>query len=407
VAVEVRDFRMADHTDFTRLVFELDGPAEYSIERDPAASVLVVNLEANGQAELQRSWGPWVKRVVVEPLLDVTSVRVELRDPEAQVVAERLEDPPRLVFDVGAGSSLQTLGDVAPPSVDVEPEIPTARSGSEPEAPAAAAEVAAATLDVAAPPPQVPAVPPADAKPASPPAPLESPRALPPDLDPERLHDPRSIVTQLADAERIGNPRTDPVPGPGGRLPGYGTLAGLLGVALAALLVWRVGRMGGLARGVAVLRRRLAVLRRARRVRARRGMGEVANTPPPPAPAVSEGSPAATDRTPCAPPEDSMLDATPENPEPLTPETAAPPAPRPAQAALPEESQLEALSYRVEALEFALERALEGRARLEAQLAEQGEQLRVQLAALARTQRAVRALSRRIENGREDRGLRG
>ena len=102
-----------------------------------------------------------------------------------------------------------------------------------------------------------------------------------------------------------------------------------------------------------------------------------------------------------------MLDATPENPEPLTPETPAPPAPRPAQAALPEESQLEALSYRVEALEFALERALEGRARLEAQLAEQGEQLRVQLAALARTQRAVRALSRRIENGREDRGLRG
>ena len=57
-------------------------------------------------------------------------------------------------------------------------------------------------------------------------------------------------------------------------------------------------------------------------------------------------------------------------------------------------SHPEELESRVEALEFALERALEGRERLEAQLAAQGEELRVQRAALARTQRAVRALSR-------------
>ena len=59
-----------------------------------------------------------------------------------------------------------------------------------------------------------------------------------------------------------------------------------------------------------------------------------------------------------------------------------------------DDSRLEALSRRVEALEFALERALQGRERLEAQVLAQAEELRVQRAALARTQRAVRSLSR-------------
>jgi len=72
-----------------------------------------------------------------------------------------------------------------------------------------------------------------------------------------------------------------------------------------------------------------------------------------------------------------------------------------------EELQLEALGRRVEALESALERALQGRERLEARLAAQGEELRVQRAALARTQRAVRALSRSRDPRRDDRGLRG
>ena len=102
-----------------------------------------------------------------------------------------------------------------------------------------------------------------------------------------------------------------------------------------------------------------------------------------------------------------MLDAPSEKEESLPPEKAALPPTQPANGAAPDESQLEALGYRVEALEFALERALEGRERLEAQLVAQGEQLRVQLAALARTQRAVRALSRSHDPRRDDRGLRG
>lgn len=66
-AVELRDFRMADHPEFTRLVFEFDAPADYEIERVPGGRSLVVSFAATGRAQVQRSWGPWVKRAVVEP----------------------------------------------------------------------------------------------------------------------------------------------------------------------------------------------------------------------------------------------------------------------------------------------------------------------------------------------------
>jgi len=365
---------MADHPEFTRLVFEFDVPADYGIEHEPGSRALVVNLTATGSAQLLRSWGPWVKEAVVEPLLDVALVHVALRDPGVQVIEERLEAPPRIVLDVRQ----------APPALS---------SNSAPvEAVPVQDERVADTAERAT--PAVPAEPPVPVDPVPalpdegprPEAPLLS-RELPPDVDPERTHDPESIAAQLTDAERLPV-ASPPAPANRERFPvAQGLLAALLlaGVVLG-VFAWRSGGLGWYAR-------RIEKVRTGSSASGSRSEARPAELPASPPTKVPEGLAVEADEAPSEMTEETMLDPPLESPPPPFSERS-----RSVSSGLPgdalDDSRLEALSRRVEALEFALERALQGRERLEAQVVAQAEELRVQRAALARTQRAVRSLSR-------------
>ena len=68
---------------------------------------------------------------------------------------------------------------------------------------------------------------------------------------------------------------------------------------------------------------------------------------------------------------------------------------------------VEALDRRVSQLEARLEEANESRERMERQVAAQSEELRVQRAAIARTQRALRSMTRPEEEKATEPALRG
>ena len=388
LAQELRDVRMADHPAFTRLVFELDALVDYGLEREQAGRVLLVRVDAKGQAEILRSWGPWVKRATVEPLLDITQVRVELRDPGVTVREERLEAPPRIVLDVGAPASVPSAAPeaIAAPAPRVDPPSPVPLAS--PLAPPPSA----------APRPKVAQVLPPPAATRSAPAPLS--QRLPPDEDPERIHDPYSIATQLSDAERMPVPVPMATEDRGNSLLGYGVFAALLlAAALLGVFVSRSRRADRMARRAEITRRVLSQAgSRAQSLPAEPLQPAGGDVPVQPAPTRGDA--------PGSPPADLSLDSPID-----APRTDAADAP-------PQESEfyrrdageidprLEALELRVDALEFALERALEGRERLDAQLVAQAEELRVQRAAIARTQRALRSLAQGRDPGHDEEALR-
>ncbi|MFP8875686.1 MAG: hypothetical protein VCB99_01980 [Myxococcota bacterium] len=384
---ELRDVRMADHARFTRLVFELDTPVDYGLEREQAGRVLLVRVDARGEAKTLRSWGPWVKRATVEPLLDITQIRVELRSSGVTVREERLEAPPRIVLDVGAPAAASpTVSEASiapaplaelPPSVaPTSPVVASPAAAPRANAPHALRPLPAARNDSAA-----------------------LSKTLPPDVDPERVHDPRAIATQLSDAERMPIPASRPTGNRSDSLLGYGVFIALLLVAaLFGIFASRSRRARQRARRAEI----------AERVLSQRG-GRAQSSPAEPSQPVGREVPVQP-----APTRDDAPSPTPE-PLSLDPPVDVPstPAGRPQEPDVDRgdageiDPRVEALQLRVDALEFALERALEGRERLDAQLVAQAEELRVQRAAIARTQRALRALAQGRGSGHDEEALRG
>jgi len=387
LAQELRDVRMADHPAFTRLVFELDVPVDYGLERKQAGRMLIVRVDAEGQAELLRSWGPWVKSATVEPLLDITQVRVELRDPGVTVREERLEAPPRIVLDVGAPASSAASEASAAPAPLAEPPAPVAVTSRVAPPPSAAPRP-----DIA---PVLP--PPAAAR--SGPAALSP--TLPPDVDPERIHGSHSIATQLAEAERMPVPVPTATEDPRNSLLAYGVFATLLlAAALLGVFASRSRRAGRRARRAEITRRVLSQAgSRAQSLPAEPLQPAGGDVPVPPAP-TRDDAPGST-------PAELSLDPPVDAPRTVVSEDR----PRESEAERRDageiDPRLEGLELRVDALEFALERALEGRERLDAQLVAQAEELRVQRAAIARTQRALRALSQGRDSRNDEEALRG
>ena len=389
LAQELRDVRMADHPTFTRLVFELDAPVDYGIEREQAGRVLLVRLDAKSEAKILRSWGPWVKRASVEPLLDVTQVRVELRSSGVTLREERLEAPPRIVLDVGAPAPARPavsetsaapapLAETPAPVAPASPVVAPTAAAPQPNAPQALRPHSAARNDSAV-----------------------LSRTLPPDVDPERVHDPYSIATQLSDAERMPIPAPTPTAKRADSFLGYGVfVALLLVVALLGVFASRSRRAGQRARRAEI----------AERVLSRAG-GRAQSPPAAPLQPVGRDVPAqpasARDDAPIPTPEDLSLD--PPVDIPTTP--AAEDRPQASDLYRGDAGEIdprvEALQLRVDALEFALERALEGRERLDAQLVAQAEELRVQRAAIARTQRALRSLAQGRGSSQDEEALRG
>jgi hypothetical protein len=147
-AVRVIDVRVGQHGEFTRVVFDLDGPARYRMERSEAgasAPELVLHFDASAQPKAVRTLSKVIGSVRLEARPEGSVARIALRSPDVHTVEETLSSPPRIVIDVRASTPAEAAA--AKPTAAAPPETP--------EAPAPAA----------APPPTPAAPPPATVRP--------------------------------------------------------------------------------------------------------------------------------------------------------------------------------------------------------------------------------------------------
>ena len=102
LAANVVHVRVGDHPTFTRVVFELDAPAGYRIEKaaDQGTQELIVTLEAASSPHSVRSGSPEVGLVTVQQGANLTLAHIRLRGANAGVKELILSDPPRIVIDL-------------------------------------------------------------------------------------------------------------------------------------------------------------------------------------------------------------------------------------------------------------------------------------------------------------------
>ncbi|MGH0035843.1 MAG: hypothetical protein ACQGVK_12525 [Myxococcota bacterium] len=456
-AARVLDLRVGRHAEFTRVVLELDTPAGYKIEHHepvPGTSELVVSLEASGAAKKIVGAKRRIDSVSLEPAGPGRSVlRIRLSRQGLRLKEMILAGPPRIVLDVlGGEPETRTAKAPAPvppksapaPEPGVEPE-PAPPAPAEEAAPAVAETVAEATPPTDSAPSAAP-----EPEPAAEDAPLAHPEpvaAADPDTG-EAVADetadtgdradtgafdefgtaeePESGELAMATPEERAAPSPTPTPAarpartPAPPAPAAedGSLFSLQNMALAAAAILLVGG------GLFVARRRSLANSQTESAEGEEfgddhpfaGFGEAEAAPaadaeaePAETDAVTEtvemldASPAPAD----APAEPSLFDAVPdEGPEKeieeVEMETATSGidlAAAPAAGGDEVMRLVRELERRVTSLETRLDEAVDAKERLERQVAAQTEELRVQRAAIARTQRAVRNLSRPEEEG--------
>jgi len=454
-AARVEQVRVGDHEDFTRVVVELDAPASYrwAIREGSSGLELVLELDARSTTRSVASRSTLVKGVELRPAPDGagTTARVGLRVPAVDVKEMVLPDPQRIVLDLRRASPRPAVrpaagGSAAPPAVTlrVDPSAPAerepvaasepaeeeaaaaqpeaepaparrtvgrARVDAAPEAPGSAPE-AGGPVDAAGAGPEDPAEPDSGAAPGAGGAPEATGTAAAPEgpLDDPVSRARREAAAAAAARERAVAPEPPAASSPPDRRgwlerllagdPAVGLVAAAVGILLLFL-------------AFVALRKRSARLAR-----------EAAATPWPPPGAEERPEFEAGRREAAAAPEAWAADAEQEAQEAVEPARAAagepmgplfsepPPEPEApaagagmAAAGAPLEPEVEAkdeadgplleeLERRIERLEARLADGLDARERLERQLAAHTEELRVQRAAIARTQRAVRAAVR-------------
>ncbi len=102
-AAEIVEVRVGRHPNFTRVVFELDRAAGYRIERaDPTSDVseLVVSLEASSIPRRIQSSKSLIVQVEVEPAGSRAIARIRLAKDGLRLKEMILASPPRIVLDV-------------------------------------------------------------------------------------------------------------------------------------------------------------------------------------------------------------------------------------------------------------------------------------------------------------------
>lgn len=103
LAAEIVEVRVGRHAEFTRVVFELDRAAGYRIERaDPTSDVteLVVSLEASTIPRRIQSSKSLIEQVEVEPSGSRSIARIRLTKDGLRLKEMILASPPRIVIDV-------------------------------------------------------------------------------------------------------------------------------------------------------------------------------------------------------------------------------------------------------------------------------------------------------------------
>lgn len=103
-AARVVDVRVGQHAGYSRVVFELDSPVGYKVERNSTASggsELVVSLSAAAKAQTVRGKLDFIETVQIVPRSgNRSTVRVRLKGEDLKLKEMILANPPRIVLDV-------------------------------------------------------------------------------------------------------------------------------------------------------------------------------------------------------------------------------------------------------------------------------------------------------------------
>jgi len=99
-AAEVVDLRVGVHTDYTRVVFELDQPAAYKIKRGGGQSELVVTLDAGSAVRDVQASKALVGQVTLVPTAKGSKARIKLLGENLKLKEMILANPPRIVLDI-------------------------------------------------------------------------------------------------------------------------------------------------------------------------------------------------------------------------------------------------------------------------------------------------------------------
>jgi hypothetical protein len=448
-AAQVQEVRVGTHDKSTRLVVELDQATGYKlVAPQEGRPELVIQLNAASVERDVPSKSPVVRKVTVEPGANGSTVHVRLATANVDVKELLLANPPRLVFDLTAQGPLPKVADEAPVEEPAAAEPVAAAEPAKMEVPKAAAEpIQMAEPKRAEPKPVVvaaaepakseplaepmhpleakPAMPPPPVQPAEAPAPAPEPVAQQPVLQPPPMpaSPPPSAASEAHREALAAKAKTLP-PMPTRSDDSWMSLATSpmgLGVIGAAVLLLGT---------VVVMRRRRALDDEdpLYTVMAAEDAGAPVDAEIADEPATVRAAPIwepdayeASEPTPKQGPHQLAFGArpTPEAAsEPARDEIAppddsdsifggvteptiaiAPPAPAYAATAMPIAATGASMSEeeterRLAELERRIEQLAEARERLERQVAAQTEELRVQRAAIARTQRVVRSIAK-------------
>lgn len=375
-AVTLTDVRIGVHGDHTRIVLETDSKAPYIV--DAGEKEIIVHVDAAATAEAVTAKSPHLIWAKVEPTQIGADVRLQLKQP-ADVKAMVLTGPDRIVLDLYPRKSA-ALPLPAPeliteeePAAAAEPEPvaaapmveePTSTPEAEPEALAASEEGEESGAE-----PSMEEGEAGEAPGAEEPAEPATPEVEELAGAPEPITQPSDAI-EGAQAQPV-RPTTPIAPAPSGGLLRSPFLLGAAAVALLLVFVF--------------LRRRL---RSAERIAPpQRDDEELPPFAPPPQRAVPIGAPSAGGES-MFDVEADAIGAPPKDEDSL-------PALRGARARGDSGDENE---RRIAHLERRIEELVDARERLERQVAAQTEELRVQRAAIARTQRVLRTVAPRGED---------
>jgi hypothetical protein len=359
------DLRVGVHPDHTRIVIETDGSAPFVV--DPTDREVLVHVDAAATAEAVTARSPHLIWVKVEPTALGADVRIQLKQP-VEVKSLVLTRPDRIVLDLYPKAGVAEPEPLPAPEVLPEEEAQPVVAEAEPEVapePEAAPEEEPGLPEEETGEPLVLQPPQAEAGEAAPeaegePAEAGEEIAAEPVQPSEEGEGPAAAPAETA--RKPGAPTTPVAPAPSGSRFGSPFALGATALVLLVLFVW--------------LRRRL----RAGEPR-RMPIPEEEPAPfEPPVRAVAVGEGAETG--------ESVFDV---EPDALAPAREEVPTLRP-----PVDTGLDAqdeAERRIAHLEKRTEELAEAKERLERQIAAQTEELRVQRAAIARTQRVLRSIA--------------
>jgi hypothetical protein len=399
-AANLTDLRVGVHGDHTRIVLETDAAAPYIVDSNERE--VIVHVDAAAAAEAVTAKSPHLIWAKVEPTPIGADVRISLKQP-ADVKAMVLTNPHRIVLDLyprkGASKPLPAAEPLPAPELLPEPEPPVTAE-AEPGLPEELPEPTPEELAEAGVGEEVePEVPsrgseaeapsgveePEEAPAAEPEAPLAGGRetqepgeregAPTPAPEPDALAgEPMELRVPLPSPGQPPKPAPEP---PSGGLFGSPYVLGAFALVLFGLFVF--------------LRRRL---RRPERFHYPEEPEEEPVPYEPPQRAVPIEAPAGVGES-LFDVEADVVNAIPRDEEPV-------PRPVPADADSGDETQ-----RRMAHLERRIEELVDARERLERQVAAQTEELRVQRAAIARTQRVLRTVAPRTDEESSEPVVRG